>query len=92
MNTLSSLLIILTLAVFVKSFPQMGLNDSGFIVNGRDADISEFPHQLALFDQGRYFCGAAVINPLFALTAAHCLVNLLCLLTLTKIYSIFLSY
>lgn len=73
MKTLSSLLFAVTLVVFVQSFPHD--DASGFIVNGRDADIADFPHQLALFDQGRYFCGAAVISPLFILTAAHCLVT-----------------
>lgn len=61
------------LLICVQSLP-VGENDStGFIVNGRDADIRDFPHHLGLFDQGRFFCGAAVISRLFALTAAHCL-------------------
>lgn len=75
MKAISSLVLALALALLVQSFPQRGDEPSSFIVNGRDADISEFPHHLGLFDQGRFFCGAAVINPLFALTAAHCLVD-----------------
>lgn len=31
------------------------------IVNGQDADVEDFPHVLALYDQGRYFCGASAI-------------------------------
>lgn len=73
MKSLSSLLVFTSLAVLASCFPGSFNDPSEFIVNGRDADISEFPHQLALIDQGRYFCGAAVISPQFALSAAHCL-------------------
>lgn len=73
MKKLFSFLITLSLSLFVTSFPSSNENPSGFIVNGRDADISEFPHHLGLFDQGRFFCGAAVLSPQFALSAAHCL-------------------
>lgn len=45
------------------------------IVNGQDADVRDFPHVLALYDRGRYFCGASVISQMFAITAAHCLVK-----------------
>lgn len=76
MRKFSSLLCVVLLVVLANCFPH-GEDASGFIVNGRDAQISDFPHQLALFDQGRYFCGAAIINRLFALTAAHCLVKAL---------------
>ena len=39
------------------------------IVNGEEADIADFPHALALFDSGRFFCGASVISRHWALTA-----------------------
>lgn len=45
------------------------------IVNGRPADIADFPHHLGLLDlqRGGYICGAVNIAPLWALSAAHCL-------------------
>lgn len=71
MKAFSTVFFALAYLALAESFP--GKDTSGFIVNGRDADIADFPHHLALIDQGRYFCGAAVISPQFALTAAHCL-------------------
>lgn len=73
MELIKSLLAFAAFFTLVTSFPSSGEDVSGLIVNGRDADIADFPHQLALYDRGRYFCGAAVINRIWALTAAHCL-------------------
>ena len=52
----------LALVAIGETFPKKGKETSGYIVNGRDANIADFPHHLALIDQGRYFCGAAVIR------------------------------
>lgn len=65
--------IIVAITALVESFPRDNRNVSRFVVNGRDADIADFPHQLALINRGSFICGAAVIHPLFAVTAAHCL-------------------
>lgn len=45
------------------------------IVGGNPAEISNFPHHLALLDLsfGGYMCGASNIGSLWALSAAHCL-------------------
>lgn len=70
------LLLIVVLTFVAKNSYTYSLNNkeiSGLIVNGRDADIADFPHQLAIINRGSYICGAAVINRFFALTAAHCL-------------------
>jgi secreted trypsin-like serine protease len=72
MKTFGWVLVFLVSAISADSHNENDI--SGLIVNGRDADIADFPHHLALIDQGRYFCGASVINRLFALSAAHCLV------------------
>lgn len=73
MKTLASIFLVIVIFIFGKAISQISDEISGFIVNGRDADIADFPHHLGLFNRGSFICGAAVINPLFALTAAHCL-------------------
>jgi len=45
------------------------------IVNGEEADIADFPHALALFDSGRFFCGASVISRYWALSAGELFVK-----------------
>lgn len=37
-----------------------------------EIDISKYPYQLALEYLGKHFCGAALISPTWAITAAHC--------------------
>lgn len=73
MKTVTLLLIVAVISASVESFPRSDNDVSSYIVNGRDAEIEDFPHMLALLDRGSFFCGAAVINRLFALSAAHCL-------------------
>nr|CAD7391974.1 unnamed protein product [Timema cristinae] len=45
------------------------------IVGGTDAALYEFPWQVAIFLEDLFFCGGAVINELFVLTAAHCIMT-----------------
>ncbi|KAL7012434.1 hypothetical protein ACKWTF_014852 [Chironomus riparius] len=47
----------------------------GRIVGGTPADISSFPHMLALYDLSStgFICGASIIADRWALSAAHCL-------------------
>lgn len=47
------------------------------IVGGEQADIADFPHQLALVTLrvNAFWCGASNIHRLWALTAAHCIPN-----------------
>lgn len=44
------------------------------IVNGIEASISDFPHQVSLrrADDSKHFCGAAVLSEFWILTAAQC--------------------
>uniref|UniRef100_A0A182MXU4 Peptidase S1 domain-containing protein n=1 Tax=Anopheles dirus TaxID=7168 RepID=A0A182MXU4_9DIPT len=45
---------------------------SGRIIGGRNADIQDHPYMLLMRKNGYASCGAAVIGPKYALTAAHC--------------------
>jgi secreted trypsin-like serine protease len=42
------------------------------IIGGTETAILEFPWMAALKYNGRFYCGAALINNLYVLTAAHC--------------------
>jgi len=47
-------------------------SDGERIVGGTDANPGEFPHQVALYNNGRFFCGGSLIKEDKVLTAAHC--------------------
>ncbi|XP_063983182.1 uncharacterized protein LOC135165636 [Diachasmimorpha longicaudata] len=42
------------------------------IVDGHDAFVAEFPHQVSLQLGGQHFCGGSIIDATHVLTAAHC--------------------
>ncbi|XP_055842718.1 transmembrane protease serine 9-like [Episyrphus balteatus] len=44
------------------------------VVGGKDAEIGQFPHQVALFKDGSFTCGGSIISSRYVLTAAHCVV------------------
>lgn len=46
---------------------------TGRIVGGVPAPIEDFPYQLNLRQNAAFICGASVITPSVALSAAHCL-------------------
>lgn len=49
-----------------------GNQDQERIVGGHDAGVNEWPWAVALFNNGRQFCGGSLIDNLHILTAAHC--------------------
>lgn len=53
--------------------PACGLaNRMERIVGGWATHVNEYPWVLALTINGKFYCGATLINDLYALTAAHC--------------------
>ncbi|XP_047486669.1 chymotrypsin BII-like [Penaeus chinensis] len=46
---------------------------TGRIVGGTEAVPNSWPHQVALFIDGMYFCGGSLISNEWVLTAAHCM-------------------
>ncbi|CAG0893911.1 unnamed protein product [Darwinula stevensoni] len=62
-------------SAFVSSRPACGLGEPGKsakIVNGEEAGKGEFPWHVGITYKGRFYCGGAVINDRYVLTAAHC--------------------
>ena len=48
---------------------------SGRIVGGEDADIADYPWQVALMIGNQQFCGGSIIHEQWILTAAHCVAD-----------------
>lgn len=67
---------LLVIAAFVTFVTYVhGGRVTGRIVGGQPATIEDYPYTLSLEWKGNHACGAAVIHPKFALTAAHCTAN-----------------
>nr|CAD7458086.1 unnamed protein product [Timema tahoe] len=49
---------------------------SGKIIGGSVASITNFPYQVSFQDWNAHICGAAIISESWAVTAAHCFLNL----------------
>ncbi|GLV45269.1 lambdaTry [Carabus blaptoides fortunei] len=47
----------------------------GRIVGGDPTTVEELPYQLSLRKRDYHWCGASIISPYHALTAAHCISN-----------------
>jgi secreted trypsin-like serine protease len=48
------------------------LQNDARIVGGKTANNSDYPFFVELFYDETHICGASLINPLWTLTAAHC--------------------
>nr|XP_012218726.1 PREDICTED: chymotrypsin-2-like [Linepithema humile] len=48
------------------------LDPSPYIVNGRDALLGDIPYQVSLQIDSHHFCGGAILNEKYVITAAHC--------------------
>lgn len=46
------------------------------VLGGVGASSREFPHQVGLTYEDRFYCGGSIISTIFILTAAHCVHNL----------------
>lgn len=59
-------------------FDLSAIEDQTRIVNGSDARIGQFPHQVSLRDREKneHFCGGSIISTKWILTAAHCVYSL----------------
>jgi secreted trypsin-like serine protease len=51
------------------------MNINRRIVGGDFSDKNQFPHQVAILTNGRFYCGGSIISPDWVLTAAHCLAD-----------------
>jgi secreted trypsin-like serine protease len=45
------------------------------IVGGDFAKEKQFPHQIALYNNGAFRCGGSIFNENWIITAAHCVVG-----------------
>jgi secreted trypsin-like serine protease len=74
MQSTLRLLLLLTILYFVQNEPTTS-NLTGRIVNGTEAVLGQFPHQVSLMRtlSRRHFCGGNVISASLVLTAGHCM-------------------
>ncbi|KAK4878340.1 hypothetical protein RN001_010846 [Aquatica leii] len=65
--------LVIVASVLVQSFGfRLVPRFNGRIVGGEDANIEDYPYQLAFLFLDGQFCGASIIKENVALTAAHC--------------------
>ena len=74
------LLAVVAVATGAPKFSKKGLSTplsrgGGRIVGGSEADVGEFPHQIALLRGGvggSLMCGGSLVAPNMVVTAGHC--------------------
>jgi trypsin len=67
-ETLGVRLLLPLVAAFCVAFPAT----AGAVVNGNDATDGQYPWQVSVIVEGRFFCGGTVLDADRVLTAAHC--------------------
>ena len=74
MNSSSNMMKIIVYLSFFEVFQFSNGNPSGDdrIVNGEDAALGQFPHQVLWTYTGNVFCGGSIYNKSTIITAAHC--------------------
>ena len=74
MNSSSNMMKIIAFLFFFEVFQFSNGNPSGDdrIVNGEDAALGQFPHQVLWAYIGSVFCGGSIYNKSTIITAAHC--------------------
>lgn len=60
-----------TLAILIKD--DYNGNDFGKITEGEEAELGQFPWQVAVLLDNEFICGGALINYLFVITSAECI-------------------
>lgn len=55
-----------------RGFQTYEMQDQERIVGGHNAELNEWPWIVALFNNGRQFCGGSLIDDQHVLSAAHC--------------------
>merc|ERR1719210_1900065 len=56
----------------IFQFSNGNQTDGNKIVNGEDAVLGQFPHQVLWAYTGNVFCGGSIYNKTTIITAAHC--------------------
>ncbi|XP_053608791.1 trypsin-4-like [Plodia interpunctella] len=74
---LRKLYFVFLLNMAVKGAVGKSLNEdtssSSEIIGGKDVDIKQYPHQIAILDDDlRFFCSGSILSENYVLTAAHC--------------------
>ncbi len=58
--------------LIVFAIASLAQADIGYVVGGKDANISEVPYQISLMQHNSFTCGGSIISKSYILTAAHC--------------------
>ncbi|KAF2899492.1 hypothetical protein ILUMI_06683 [Ignelater luminosus] len=65
--------LVFTVAIIALTYGRQITDFGGRLVGGKDAEIEDHPYQLSIEFGNVHFCGASLIRPKVAVTAAHCL-------------------
>lgn len=60
------------LVLLLQAYGGADIQDEERIVGGHNAELNEWPWIVALFNNGRQFCGGSLMDNKHVLSAAHC--------------------